>query len=234
LPDVLVTSHFPFYLFQNVFRCPVQTEIAITPRLLRGDEDAVTKGLLDALGGWSHKLLSGDALDYTGSREYQVGMPVRRWDFNSWARLGRPIVREYQSPSIQLVNVVVDTSSEHPTTRRRVEDYPALERLLSLAATAVTVLTQRLVRVRLYITNEEVSEQSASPSLLMPSDSESMLIRLAAGGPVAREEADARLSRWLETVGRAPTLILTARGEQTLPSSRFSSHMTILRVGEST
>ncbi len=74
--------------------------------------------MLDAFGGWSHKLLSGDALDYTGSREYQVGMPVRRWDFTSWARLGRPIVREFQSPSIQLVTLIVDTSREHRHRRR--------------------------------------------------------------------------------------------------------------------
>jgi uncharacterized protein (DUF58 family) len=234
LPDVTVTSHFPFYLFQNAFRYPVQTEIAITPRLLTGDEDAVAKGLLDTLGGWSHKLLSGDALDYTGSREYQVGMPVRRWDFTSWARLGRPIVREFQSPSIQLVNVIVDTASDQETPRRRDEEDLALERLLSLAATAVIMLTQRLVRVRLYTTTEEVTDQGVSTSLLMPSDSESMLIRLAASGPVSRDLADARLNRLIESVGRSPTLILTARSERTLPSARFATNLTILRVREVT
>ncbi len=84
LPDVLVTSTFPFYLFQSSQRYPSETQIAITPRLITGEEDTVARGMLNTLGGWSRRLLSGDALDYTGSREYQSGMSVRRWDFSSW------------------------------------------------------------------------------------------------------------------------------------------------------
>jgi uncharacterized protein (DUF58 family) len=226
LPDVRITSSFPFHLFRSTRQQPSQVEIAITPRLLTGDEDSVARGMLDALGGWSHKLLSGDALDYTGSREYQTGMPVRRWDFTSWARLGRPIVREFQSPSIQLVSLIVDTSVERP--RSGAVD-PLLERLLSLAATAVTSLAQRLVRVQLFLTSEATTTYFATTSAVTPSDSESMLIRLADASGVSTEIAEARIERALEQIGRSPTMLLTTRPDVQLPHGR-SSAITLLRV----
>jgi uncharacterized protein (DUF58 family) len=157
LPDIVVTSMFPFHLFRSSRRFPADAYIAITPRPITGDEDALSRGMLDTLGGWSHRLLSGDALDYTGSREYEVGMPVRRWDFASWARLGRPIVREFQSPSIQMVTIIVDTSTSDEASTDGSQHESPVERVLSLAATAVTDLTRKMVRVRLYITSEAPS-----------------------------------------------------------------------------
>lgn len=212
LPDVLVTSSFPFHLFRSVSRHSSQTQIAITPRPLSGDEDPVARGLLDALGSWSHRLLSGDALDYTGSREYQTGMPVRRWDFTSWARLGRPIVREFQSPSIQLVNLIVDTSCDGSDSSDAEHADPMLERLLSLAATAVLSLGRRMVRVRLFLTSE-VSQSQACTAPMMSSESQPMLIRLAAADNVASQLADSRIAEALDLVGRTPTLILTSRAD---------------------
>jgi uncharacterized protein (DUF58 family) len=193
------------------------------------DDDAVARGLLDAFGGWSHKLLFGDALDYTGSREYQVGMPVRRWDFASWARLGRPIIREFQSPSVQLVTLIVDTACDNPTRARHDSQNPLLERVLSLAATAVLSLTQRLVRVRLCLTSEETQVHAGTMPLLTPSDCESMLIRLAGAQPVGTELANIRLSEVMDQIGRSPTLIITARTDVSLPHG-LPMGVTVLRV----
>lgn len=213
LPDVVVTSYFPFHLFRSFRRHPTETQIAITPRPLSGDEDAAARGMLEALGGWSHRLLSGDALDYTGSREYQVGMPVRRWDFNSWARLGRPIVREFQSPSVQLVTLIVDTGTGTSPSKANAID-PSLERVLSLAATAILSLSQKLVRVRLCVTSEALPGTATTSDVLPASDSESMLIRLADAQPVALKVADQRLADAIELVGRSPALVLTLRDQQ--------------------
>jgi uncharacterized protein (DUF58 family) len=226
IPDVIVTSFFPFHLFRSISSHASRTEIAITPRPMTGDEDAVARGMLDAFGGWSHKLLSGDALDYTGSREYQTGMPVRRWDFTSWARLGRPIVREFHSPSIQLVTLIVDTAGDPSDSS---DQDQLLERVLSLAATALLTLTQRRVRVRLCLTSEATGDQTASMAIPTPSDCESMLIRLAAASSVSAELADTRLSEVIEQVGRTPTMILTRRVKLSLPHGSAPG-VTLLRV----
>jgi uncharacterized protein (DUF58 family) len=229
LPDLFVSSSFPFHLFRSFRRQPSETQLAITPRPLTGEEDAVARGMLDAFGGWSHKLLSGDALDYTGSREYQTGMPVRRWDFTSWARLGKPIVREFQSPSIQVVTLIVDTSFDRDALGHVDLCDELLERVLSLAATGITTLTQRLVRVRLCLTCEDSQGQSSTSAVLNPSDCESMLIRLAAADSVVVEIADAQMAHALEQVGRSPGMILTSRNSISFPNG-LPSGVSVLRV----
>ena len=231
LPDVVVTSMFPFHLFRSSRLFRSETRIAVTPRLLSGDEDTLARALLNTLGGWSRKLLSGDALDYTGSREYEVGMPVRRWDFASWARLGRPIVREFQSPSIQMVTLIVDTSIGEDSLTQDREDQPLLERVLSFAATAVIDLTRKTIRVRMYVTSESPSSFDAVGSSQSIPDSESLLIRLAAAQSVSIDDADARAREMVDQVGRLPVLVLTARpdfqGQHSLPPS-----VTVIRVDQ--
>ena len=229
LPDVIVTSMFPFHLFQSSRRYASETCIAITPRLMTGEEDAVCRGLLNTLGGWSRRLLSGDALDYTGSREYEVGMSVRRWDFASWARLGRPIVQEFQSPSIQMVMLIVDTSVSDAIAPSDSHDESPMERVLSLAATAVTELTRKMVSVRLYVTCESPSLASGIGLTPSPSDVESLLIRLAGAESVSPLDADQRQQEVLEQVGHFPVLVLTARLDSQL-QQQLSPNITILRV----
>jgi len=207
LPDLRVTSMFPFHLFRSTQRYESGTTIAVTPKLLSGEEDDLARTLLDALGNWSHRLLAGDALDYTGSREYEVGMAVRRWDFSSWARLGRPIVREFQSPTIQMVTLVIDTAVDSG------DDSEKIERVLSLAATAVTELTRKSVRVGMYVTQVEDADLQVSDPGLSPGDTESLLIRLADAKSVEAEESDRQIHRVVEQMRHTPMLVLTARSE---------------------
>ncbi len=214
IPDVCVESTFPFYLFRRRVTVASSTTIAITPQLIHADDDATVRRLLDAIGGWSNRLIGGNALDYTGSREYQVGMPVRRWDFASWARLGRPIVREFESPSIQMATIVVDTATIGiaKSSRHDVVD-PVLERMLSLAAVAVTDLSRRQIRLRLFVTSESFDSFAAPQSVHPISDGEPLLIQLATAEPVSDGEADTRITEVLEFLGRTPTLILTTRSQ---------------------
>lgn len=227
LPDVVATSMFPFHLFRSTQRFRPTTEIAITPRPLTGDEDPIARGLMDTLGGWTFRLTGGDALDYTGSREYEVGMPVRRWDFVSWARLGRPIVQEYSAPSVQLVTIVVDTSCDHrdptPTHRSRearanqAGDDALLERVLSLAATAVNELCRRRVRTRLFVTSESIETVAAARHVTAVTESEPMLIQLASATETIATDSDQRLMEVLEQLGRSPVLMISRR--RSLPQS---------------
>jgi uncharacterized protein (DUF58 family) len=217
LPDVVVISMFPFHLFRYSGRYPSEAKIAITPCPLRGDEDAMSRGLIDTLGDCTHRLLAGDALDYTGSREYEVGMPVRSWDFRAWARLGRPIVREFQSPSIQMVTLIIDTSIGHQTSGVHSvcsESEPAVERVLSLAAAAVNDLTRKLVRVCLYVSSESPSSLAEFGPAQSHLDCESLLIRLAAAEYVTPEDADQRIQQVIAQLGGSPGLIVTARRDQ--------------------
>ena len=213
VPPVAVQTTFPFHLFRNRQAVTSTTTIAVTPKPLTGEEDAPARALMNAIGGWSHRLLSGDALDYTGSREYQPGMPVRRWDFASWARLGRPIVREFQSPSIQSVLLIVDTglSSQHDAATAK----ELMERALSLAATALIDLAGKSVHVQMYVTSEPPTEHETLGRAA--GDNESMQIRLAKADAVSAAGADDRIDQLLQEASTGgPTLLLTTRRASSL------------------
>lgn len=227
LPDVIATSMFPFHLFRSTQRFRPTTEIAITPRPLTGDEDPIARGLMDTLGGWTFRLTGGDTLDYTGSREYEVGMPVRRWDFVSWARLGRPIVQEFSAPSVQLVTILVDTSCDRRDSNEALRsrnarsdqagDDALLERVLSLAATAVNELCRRRVRTRLFVTSESIETFAAARQVTAVTEGEPMLIQLASATETSQTESDRRMMEVLEQLGRSPVLLISRR--RSLPPS---------------
>jgi len=51
----------------------------------------------------------GESPEYVGNREYVPGEPARRLDFRSWARLGKPVVREYQEEYYCRIALILDT-----------------------------------------------------------------------------------------------------------------------------
>ena len=216
VPDVIVESLFPFYLFRATRRIPSEATIAITPRLLHASEEPAIRMALTVVSGWATQQAAGLSAEYVGSREYQEGMSVRRWDFASWARLGRPIVREYTTPSLQTISIVVDTAIESDEGfRRRVERTRLLERLLSVAATVLVERGRGDVGFRLFVTDqaEAPGEPSRAPSGIVatPSDIEPLLIRLASADSVSAEVADRQIASFLTRTSRSEAMVLSTR-----------------------
>ena len=73
---------------------------------------------------------SGWSGDYVGSREYYPGMPVRRWDYGSWARLGQPVVREFSNPQLPQARLLLDLSPPEAENRT---NHDAIESVISVA-----------------------------------------------------------------------------------------------------
>ncbi|MDV6028704.1 MAG: DUF58 domain-containing protein [Phycisphaera sp. RhM] len=243
LPDFQVASTFPFYLFHCRRGMATDTQIAITPAPARDDDDSTTRALLAAIGDWAQQLVAGAPVEYVGNREYEVGVPVRRWDFASWARLGRPIVREYQSPSIQAVTLIVDTSqrpvddraaSRAQLKQRKLEAEALFERLMSVTATAIAEITSRRVQLNLCLTHEPVVELP-SRSLAQPTeDVERMLVRLAAATPVDPLLGEERLQEAIQSIRSQPTLIFSMLdlGDQERAglAGNLPGHVTYMRI----
>ena len=143
-------------------------------------------------------------------------MPVRRWDFNSWARLGKPIVREYQSPSVQEIYLVVDTALTN--AQISVDDWnPHFERLLSAAVTAILDLSKKRVNLHLCVTCDENQRQGEGGFIQL--DTESMLIHLADASTTESESCDEQIENALDGVHQTPTLILSNREVDSYPHS---------------
>lgn len=217
LPPFQVASTFPFHLFHYRKGVGTQTKIAIIPASIGGDDDPASRVMLAAIGDWAKQLVAGAPVEYIGNREYQVGVPVRRWDFASWARLGRPIVREYQSPSIQSVTLIVDTSQIAPdgssrlnSKQDRIDAEALFERLMSVSATAIAGISSRRIQLKLFLTCESANELPMYQSSAQPSEgNELMLVRLAAAQPMDPELAEQRIRDAIESSRSQPVLIFS-------------------------
>lgn len=137
LPGLRATTSFPLNLRVRSQRFPIRREALILPfyRDLRSFD--LLRYIPSLVRGQDLAMQTvGLTGEYVGSREYQPGLPVRKWDYASWARLGRPVVREFSEPRYPSVAVVVDTFFPAVMCEGQ-RDVPALEATLSLAA-AVT------------------------------------------------------------------------------------------------
>lgn len=241
IPPFQVATTFPFHLFHCRRDLPTDAQIAITPRPLLVEEDPTARMMLSVIGDWTHHLVAGAPVEYVGNREYQVGMPVRKWDFASWARLGRPIVREYQSPSIQSVILLVDTSlpedgsASISAKKQQKLDDALFERLMSVAASAVTEICSRRVQLALYLTSEPSGDFSPrSGSVAGVDGPEPLLIRLAYAERVGSAVSLQRIENVIEVSQGQPVLMLSLfdfeSPERRELSGRLPANVTLVPV----
>jgi uncharacterized protein (DUF58 family) len=125
---------------------------------------------------------TGDATDLAGVRPYRPGDPLRDLHARSWARLGAPMVRQYQEEYFTRIGVVVDTNA-----RARAPE--PLEAGLSLCAGIIARLCRGEALVDVLVTGEHVERLSLGRNLV---SLERALDVLAAVKP-AREFAGERL-----------------------------------------
>lgn len=95
----------------------------------------------------------GESPEYVGNREYIIGEPAVRLDFRAWARIGRPVVREYQDEYSFRSALIVDTYQPVP---RPVADQDSVEAAISLAAALGEAMHLREVVVDLVVAGPEI------------------------------------------------------------------------------
>ncbi len=80
--------------------------------LARGDFEMVVRRLADDLAfGMDLSRFIGSGLEYAQSRPYSAGDPIKMMDWKITARLGKPFVKEYDTPKRTNVFIIVDTSA---------------------------------------------------------------------------------------------------------------------------
>ncbi|MSR29802.1 MAG: DUF58 domain-containing protein [Phycisphaerales bacterium] len=80
--------------------------------LAHGDFELVVRRLADDLAfGVDHSRFVGSGIEYAQSRPYSPGDSIKMMDWRITARLGRPFVKEYETPKRTTVYIVVDTSA---------------------------------------------------------------------------------------------------------------------------
>jgi uncharacterized protein (DUF58 family) len=90
----------------------------------------------------------GSSEEFVALRDYRHGDPLRHIHWRSWAKTGKPIVKEYEDEFFVRHALVLDTFDEEPNSE-------VLEEMVSVAASfACTILTQESLLDLLFVGNQ--------------------------------------------------------------------------------
>ena len=118
LPELRPHSTFPFNLMRSGSTRHPLGSVTVVPSFHPLQRLDVPVGTRYQPGGVALSSNVGESPEYIGNREYVPGEPTRRLDFRSWARLGKPVVREYQEEYYCRIALVLDTYI-HPMSRTK-------------------------------------------------------------------------------------------------------------------
>jgi uncharacterized protein (DUF58 family) len=140
----LVGRREPLGLARALRRVPASDTLLVLPRRYPLPPLALPGGRRYQPGGIALASSVGDSEEFVALRDYRPGDPLKRIHWRSWARTGRPVVREYQDEFFVRHALVLDTFAAAPT--------PVFEEAVSVAASfACTVQTQESLLDLLFV-----------------------------------------------------------------------------------
>lgn len=170
----------PLGLVRGLARVPLQARIIALPKRYRLPEVALPGKRKFQPGGVSLAASVGDSEEFLALRDYRPGDPLQRIHWKSFARTGKPVVKEYQDEFFERHALVLDTGSAGG------ED-AAFEDAVALAASFVyTIDTQECLLDLLFVggtADSAVQPVRAYTAGRGQMQSEHMLEVLAAVGP---------------------------------------------------
>lgn len=120
----------PLGLVKGLSHVPLEGRVIALPKRYRLPEIALPGKRKFQPGGVSLAVSVGDSEEFLALRDYRPGDPLQRVHWKSFARTGKPVVKEYQDEFFERHALVLDTGS------RRGED-AAFEEAVALAASFV-------------------------------------------------------------------------------------------------
>lgn len=154
---VSVAALVPLGLAQGAPRRSEPLRFVVVPRCARVARLTTPTNRRHQPGGVARASRVGDTSELLGVRPYRPGDPVRDLHARSWARLGFPVVREYQQEYFTRIGVVLDTDRAAGSAR--------IEAALSLAAGVVAHLCGGEALVDLLAVGEHVHALALGRSL---------------------------------------------------------------------
>ncbi len=147
--DLRVLLPDPFGLFQRCrkVRSPAAT-LTVLPRRFPLPPIELPGGAAFKVSGEANTNSIGTSGEFVGLRDYRPGDPLRQIHWKSWARTGRPIVKELEDTFYPRYGLIVDTFSSNRTDLQ-------FEEVISVAASfAASIDTSESLLDLMFIKNE--------------------------------------------------------------------------------
>ena len=135
----------PFGIFRAFIRLPLPESVLILPKRYPLPSFALPGALRYQEGGVALAANIGRSEEFVALRDYRHGDPLRHIHWRSWARTGRPIVKEFEDEFFVRHALILDTFDDEPNSE-------VLEECVSVAASfACTILTQESLLDLLFV-----------------------------------------------------------------------------------
>lgn len=167
----------PLGLVRGLARLALPARLVALPRRYRLPEIALPGRRKFQPGGVSLAASVGDSEEFLALRDYRPGDPLQRVHWKSYARTGRPVVREYQDEFFERHALVLDTGSGG---KNGVGEDAAFEDAVALAASFVYTIDTHECLLDLLFVDSGMRAYTAGRGQLQ---SQHMLEVLAAVGP---------------------------------------------------
>lgn len=149
LDDLRVLLPDPFGLFQRCRKVKTPaTSLTVLPKRFSIPPIELPGGAAFKVSGEANTNTIGTSGEFVGLRDYRPGDPLRQIHWKSWARLGRPIVKELEDTFYPRYGLIVDTHSCNRTDHQ-------FEECISVAASfAASIDTSDSLLDLMFIKNE--------------------------------------------------------------------------------
>jgi uncharacterized protein (DUF58 family) len=138
----------PLGLFRSFIKISAPQTVLILPRRYPLPPIALPGALRYQEGGVALAANVGRSEEFVSLREYRHGDPLRHIHWRSWAKVGKPIVKEFEDEFFVRHALMLDTFDAEPNSE-------VLEEAVSVAASfACTILTQESLLDLLFVGNQ--------------------------------------------------------------------------------
>lgn len=138
----------PLGLFRSFIKISAPQTVLILPKRYPIPPIALPGALRYQAGGVALAANVGRSEEFVALREYRHGDPMRHIHWRSWAKVGKPIVKEFEDEFFVRHALVLDTFDDEPNSE-------ILEEAVSVAASfACKVLTQESLLDLLFVGNQ--------------------------------------------------------------------------------
>lgn len=160
--SVLQATLFPFALWRDWHEHKVEQSLLVYPRFhpLLGLDMPV--GRKYQPGGMALTSSVGDSTEFLGTREFRAGDSQRMIHWRSWARRGKPVVKEFQEEFFCRIALVLDTFLSAGEIKKRRPDFEAS---IALAAAVSDQISRDEYVIDLFAAGPELYQLQAGRSL---------------------------------------------------------------------
>lgn len=150
---------FPFGLWRDFKSHQAEHAVLVYPKFHKLQQIDIPVGRQYQPGGLALTSYLGDSTEFLSMRDFRPGDPIRHIHWRSWARLGKPIVKEFGEEYFCRLALIVDTVVPDPSKPE------ALESAISLAASVTEYLSRQEYVIDIFAAGPKLYHLQAGRSL---------------------------------------------------------------------